>query len=214
MKTEEKQITYKHTNSYSTLNTLTSQTRNVWFVCHGLGYLSRYFLNYFKAFPAEHNYIIAPQAPSKYYQGNDFKHVGACWLTKENTHTENENIMAYLDTVYDTEKIPQHCNLIAFGYSQGVSVLLRWIARKKVSPSKIIIYAGGIPEELTAENFSFLDVSKTTTYHVFGNNDPYINNQRLEHEFDKLQTLFGNTVVHRSFEGGHELKTSILSEFI
>ena len=48
MNSEEKEITYQTSNSYSTLNQLTERTKNVWFVCHGMGYLSRYFLKYFK----------------------------------------------------------------------------------------------------------------------------------------------------------------------
>ena len=40
-------------------------------------------------YPTE-NYIICPQAPSKFYLGEDFKHVGACWLTKEDTVFQND----------------------------------------------------------------------------------------------------------------------------
>lgn len=79
----EKELTYKTHNTYSTLNSLKSTTENVWFVCHGMGYLSRYFLKYFQVLDADKNYIIAPQAPSKYYLSPKFKHVGACWLTKK-----------------------------------------------------------------------------------------------------------------------------------
>ncbi|NNL82566.1 MAG: esterase, partial [Winogradskyella sp.] len=84
MNQTEKEISYKTSNSYSTLNTLTSKTKNVWFVCHGMGYLSRFFLKYFKELDSETNYIIAPQAPSKYYIQPKM-HVGANWLTKDNT---------------------------------------------------------------------------------------------------------------------------------
>ena len=66
----EKQVSYNTTNTYSTLNTLTDKTKNVWFVCHGIGYLSRYFLKYFDELNSDENYIIAPQAHSKYYLGS------------------------------------------------------------------------------------------------------------------------------------------------
>jgi len=42
----EKEVSYNATNSYSTLNTLTDKTKNVWFVCHGIGYLSRYYMSF------------------------------------------------------------------------------------------------------------------------------------------------------------------------
>ena len=66
MQSKEKEIFYSTKKPYSTLNTLTKNTKNVWLVCHGMGYLSKYFINYFKGLNAEDNYIIAPQAPSLY----------------------------------------------------------------------------------------------------------------------------------------------------
>ena len=99
--TIEKKVIYTTSNTYSVLNNLTEKTKNVWIVFHGLGYLSKYFINYFSQINPEENYIIAPQAPSKYYQGRNFKHVGASWLTKENTIDETKMswlmLMKYLN---------------------------------------------------------------------------------------------------------------------
>jgi len=66
--TSEKKVIYSSSNTYSVLNNYTKKTKNVWIVFHGLGYLSKYFIKYFSKVNAEENYIIAPQAPSKYYQ--------------------------------------------------------------------------------------------------------------------------------------------------
>ena len=82
MNSTEKEIVYTISNSYTTLNSLTSKTKNVIFACHGMGYLSRYFLKYFKGLNSDDNYIIIPQAQSKYYIAPKMKHVGASWLTK------------------------------------------------------------------------------------------------------------------------------------
>ena len=100
MNSEEKEIGYQTKNSYSTLNNLTEDTKTVWFVCHGMGYLSRYFLKYFKELNAEENYIIAPQAPSKYYI-QPKKHVGANWLTRDETKVGMRNILNYFDAIFD-----------------------------------------------------------------------------------------------------------------
>ena len=59
---KEAEIAYQIKNTYSTLNTHTSDTKKVWLVFHGIGYLSRYFLKYFKHLDPKENYIIAPQA--------------------------------------------------------------------------------------------------------------------------------------------------------
>ena len=133
----EKEVSYSTTNSYSTLHERSDKTKNVWVVFHGIGYLSRYFLKYFRHLNHEENYLIAPQAPSKYYLDGKYEHVGASWATRENTETEMENVMSYLDEIYEKEDLKNAKNLVLFGYSQGVSVASRWVARRKLNPSAI-----------------------------------------------------------------------------
>src|SRR5690606_20717142 len=117
MEPKEKQISYTSSNTYSTMNTLNERTKNVWIVFHGIGFLSRYFIKYFEGLPKDENYIIAPQAPSKYYLNKDFKHVGASWLTKEHTVLDTGNVLNYMDKLFASEKIPAHCQLIVLGFS-------------------------------------------------------------------------------------------------
>ena len=106
--TIEKKVIYTASNTYSVLNNLTEKTKNVWIVFHGLGYLSKYFINYFLRINSEKNFIIAPQAPAKYYQGKNFNHVGASWLTKENTIDETKNVLAYVDEIYKSNHLILH----------------------------------------------------------------------------------------------------------
>lgn len=88
-------------------------------------------MKYFNGLNTEENYIIVPQAPSKYYLKNEYKYVGASWLTKENTATEVKNVLNYIDAVLEAENLPEDVNLILFGFSQGVSIASRWLASKK-----------------------------------------------------------------------------------
>lgn len=207
----EKEISFKITNTYSTLNKLTEKTKNVWFVCHGIGYLSRYFIRFFDELNPDENYIIAPQASSKYYQGKNFRRVGASWLTKENTSKEIENVLNNLDSVFENENIPHDKNLIVLGFSQGVSISTRWVASRKLNCNKLVIFSGGIPNELTKEDFVFLKENKTKVYHIVGTNDEYLNGEREQGELKKLDILFDHAIIKR-FEGTHELKKEILLE--
>lgn len=207
MNLEEKEISYTTTNSYSTLNSLTSKTKNVWFVCHGMGFLSRYFLRYFTGLNADENYIIAPQAQSKYYLPPKLKHVGSCWLTKENTPKETKNIMTYFDAVFEAENIPEDKNLIVLGYSQGVSVAMRYVAKRKLNCSQLVMHSGGIPIELTAEDFNFL---KAKTTMMYGTEDEHLNEKRMVHEIKRAKELFGNNLNIISFEGKHEVNIKLI----
>ena len=214
MSIQEKNVTYTTQNTYATLNKLTPNTKHVWLVFHGIGYLSRYFLKHFSHLNPDENYIIAPQAPSKYYLKNEYKYVGASWLTKENTSMETENVMSYLNQVCSSENVLSHSNLIVFGFSQGVSIALRWMARNKVQPRILALYAGGIPNELNDSHFSYLDHSKVNVKSIYGDKDPFLNQERLHTEKEKLTLLFKNNFEVEEFDGGHEIKTELITDLV
>jgi len=207
----EKQLSYQITNTYSVLNTFTKNTKTVWLVCHGIGYLSRYFLKHFYHLNTEENYIIAPQAQSKYYLKNEYKHVGASWLTKERTEAETENVLNYLDEVYKAEDLKNAPRLIILGYSQGVSVATRWIAKRKINCDELIMHSGKVPAELKREDFQFL--KNTNFTFIYGTEDEYLKNGIIEVEEKRLKKLFPNNFEIKRYNGGHEVNTEIIAEF-
>ncbi|NRB59115.1 MAG: esterase [Winogradskyella sp.] len=210
MNAQEKEINYTTSNSYSTLNTLTKDTKNVWFVCHGMGYLSRYFLRYFKGLNAQDNYIIAPQAPSKYYIQPKM-HVGANWLTRDETETGMQNILKYFDAIFEAENIPEHCNLIILGYSQGVSVAMRYIAHRKLNCSQLVLHSGGIPKELNTEDFNHF---KGKVSIVYGTDDEYLNEERIAYETNRANELFGDVLKVIPFDGKHIVNIDIINSLV
>ncbi len=212
MNPTEKQVSYNITNSYCTLNERTSKTKNVWIVFHGIGYLSKYFMKYFKGLDPEENYIIAPQASSKYYLNGKYTHVGASWFTKDNTQREVENAMNYLDALYKTEELGSAEKIIVLGYSQGVSVATRWVARKKINASQLILCSGGLPKELEPNDFLHLKETKVTM--IYGTSDPYMDEARLQNEKIKLHELFPKNITVIPFEGVHEMKPSIINSLV
>ena len=202
----EKEVSFKTNKTYSTLNTI-DKNQNIWFACHGIGQLSHYFLNNFLNIPKEKNYIIAPQAPSKYYHSTQTKRVGACWLTKENTQIEQHNIFRYFDEILNQEKpvIPN----IFMGFSQGVSVMLRYLVYKKLNVNDIVIMSGKIPEELKESDFNFLS-KKTKVWLSYGLSDPLLNNKLIDIEINKSRQLFGKRLNIMAFDGKHEIDQELI----
>lgn len=211
MENEIKRVDYITTNTYETLNSLSPTTKNIWIVFHGIGFLSRFFLRYFEELEPTENYIIAPQAPSKYYLNGEYKHVGASWLTKENTEQETKNGIAYINAVLAAENIPRKCTVIVLGFSQGVSVALRYLAQTQFSCNTLVLYAGGIPNELKKSDFNYLRAPKTKIISVLGDTDAYITPERLKDERGKLKAIFGDTYEQITFKGGHEVKKEIIN---
>lgn len=214
MSNVEKTVTYSTENTYLTQNELTSKTKNVWLIFHGIGYLSRYFVKYFEGLDTEENYLIVPQAPSKYYLKNEYKYVGASWLTKENTAIEVNNVLNYIDAVLEAEHIPEHVNLILFGFSQGVSVATRWLAGKKFRCTLVVLYAGGIPNELTSSDFNFLDFTATQIKIIYGDQDEFLTPDRLKGEKVKIDSLFQGLAEIITFKGGHDVKPEIIEKLL
>ena len=202
----EKEVSFKTNKTYNTLNTI-DKNQNIWFACHGIGQLSHYFLNNFLNIPKEKNYIIAPQAPSKYYHSTQTKRVGACWLTKENTQLEQHNIFRYFDEILNQEK-PVTPNIF-MGFSQGVSVILRYLVYKKLNVNDIVIMSGKIPEELKESDFNFLS-KKTKVWLSYGLSDPLLNNKLIDIEINKSRQLFGKRLNIMAFDGKHEINQELI----
>lgn len=204
----EKVASYQAKNTYSTLNTLTDKTQNIWIVFHGLGYLSRYFIRYFNNLDSKTNYIIAPQAPSKYYQDSKFKHVGSCWLTRESTQLETDNVLTYIQSIWEAERQSDtNCRLFILGYSQGVSIATRWVSKYKIDCQHLILHSGGIPKELKKSDFNHLKEDCKILY-LYGNKDPYITEARKTEEQIKGDKLFNHLEV-KVFDGKHEVYSPI-----
>jgi len=207
MNPKEKEISYKSTNTYSTLNEFSDKTEYVWFVCHGMGYLSRYFLKYFKELDPELNYIISPQAQSKYYIPPKFKHVGASWLTRENTVIENENVIRYFDSIFETEPALNSRKLIVLGYSQGVSVAMRYLAKRQLQCEHLVLHSGGIPIELKQSEFKYFNGKPTL---IYGNKDEYLTEERVIEQTKMAKNLFGENLKIIEFEGVHEVNVEFI----
>lgn len=213
MNSTEKEISYQITNTYSTLNTLTEKTKNIWLVCHGMGYLSRYFLKYFNELNIEENYLIAPQASSKYYAPPSYRYVGSSWLTKENTTKEIDNVIRNFDAVFENEKLPPDRNLIVLGYSQGVSVAMRYVAKRKLQCSQLVLMSGGIPKELVAKDFDYLK-GKTKVTLIYGTKDEFMDDERKAYEAHRALDLFDNDVNIIPFEGNHMVNVELINRLV
>lgn len=209
LQTDEKWLDFRVSHPYETLGSRGKDTQRVWVVFHGIGFLSRFFLKYFEHLDPAENYIIAPQAPSLYYLDKTYRHVGASWLTREHTMRHMENLLAYLEALWSRESLDRAPGLVLMGYSQGVSVLCRWVALSKRVPSRIILYGGRVPEGLSEADFSHLP--QDTPVEVFeGDADPYLPASGQKKRHDHLKRCFGDRLAIRTYEGGHELLPELI----
>ncbi|MEN8815577.1 MAG: esterase [Nonlabens sp.] len=193
-----KTVSYTHTNTYETLFERTETTKKIWVCFHGLGYLSTYFKRYFEGLDPYENYVIIPQAPSKAYIGKDFKHVGACWLTKVDTDQEMHNNLNYIHEVLKSEKLIGDKRIVLFGYSQGVSIATRFLKNYHYPIKTLIMHSGSIPKELNKNDANHFKKYCPKFIHIAGTLDEYSNEEIIKTEREKIELLFGtNCVIHR-----------------
>lgn len=198
---QTKQVSYQTTNTYSILNSITPDTQNIWIACHGIGYLSKYFITYFEGLDPKENYIIAPQAPSKYYQTKAYKYVGASWLTKESKALEIENVLNYLDEILKVENLVSDPRIILFGFSQGVSIVTRWMAKRKINCKHLVIHSGSIPVEFDKGSFDYLPQLQTSI--IYGTEDEYLSEEKIKSQLELAHSIFPNPPQRLTFEGKH-----------
>lgn len=205
-----KTVSYQHTNSYEILNPVIETTENIWICFHGLGYLATFFKRYFKEMDATRNAVIVLQAPSKFYQGTNFKHVGASWLTRVDTSQEMQNNLNYIDAVLDNEALKNDPRLILFGYSQGVSIATRYLLHYKKVVKALIMHSGAIPNEFKILDGEILRKSALKIIHISGKQDEYVTPELMISENEKIKILFGTKCeIHRP-DIKHEVDINLL----
>ncbi len=199
----------EYVKPYYTLGEYSDQTKNIWFVFHGYGQLSEFFSKNFEGLASNDTFIIIPQAPSKFYNGFGFDKVGSSWLTKNELEEETQNNLNYLESIVQREAINlKQVKINGFGFSQGVSMLVRWLAYKSLSLDKLVLWAGQFPKKyINLENLQ----SPKMLYFVIGNNDPLKEQFNLKEEIAFVEEKLQTNVNYIEYEGGHKVDKEIIS---
>ena len=207
----EQHVDFSYSAPYYTLNEWTDETTHLWIVCPGYGQLAKHFIRRFDVFESTH-FVIALQGLSKFYLPGHAK-VGASWMTKEDRETEMDNQKKYFDAVMVQAGNGRSLNDVKvhlLGFSQGVSMISRMAAYAKIDFGQLILWAGGFPPELSAEDFGFL-VEGARLSIVLGNEDEFYKlDKNFQPEIDKAEKSLNRKAELVVFEGKHEVKREVL----
>lgn len=198
------------TGHYSTLGVPNNKVKYIWIICHGYGQLAKHIIHKFSSIQSDEHFFIAPEGLSRFYWNEAKGQVGASWMTKENRLEEIDDYTAYLQQLHDQYKAQCSPNVkvIAFGFSQGVATVWRWIMAKQPNIHSLVMWAG-----LTPEDIDYLPYQKYLgsiyTMLIYGGSDEYLTEERMafQRTFEKEQQL---KIQYRSFEGKHEVKREVL----
>ena len=199
---------------YYTFGSLESHTRTIWIICHGIGQRAPFFMKKFEGLIQPHQFLIVPQGLSRYYLHGNYDRVGASWMTKEYREMEIRNQWIYLDNLVKKELGAKPWDIYEFnllGFSQGVATIARWAIGRSIPFQRLILWAGGFPHEMQEDLTGEL-LPKSEVWAIYGNEDPFIDEIKIQNELSRLNRLFGPHLKNHIFPGVHELKREVLKE--
>lgn len=207
---KEHSIKVERTARVVTKGNINEQTQYIWFLCHGYGQLANYFIQKFNL-PDEH-FIIAPEALSRFYLGQDYGKVGASWMTKVDRENEINDYLQYLDKVYVQFVTPyknEKIKIIALGFSQGCATISRWAANTNQEIDRLVL-GGGIPaQELLDKDL----LKKYNAIFSIGEKDEFFKDQNIDNLSEKIKPLFNQLITIKHAEG-HIMDESVLKTLL
>jgi predicted esterase len=210
---EQRHLRVPRSARYSVMGSFDASLTEVWIVCHGHGQLASRFLTRFIPIEREDRLFVAPEALSRYYltpaQGGPHAPntpVGATWMTSEDREREIEDYVRYLDLLYDEifSVVPRKSvRLWVVGFSQWAATVARWVARGKVDPDRVVLWAGLLPPEFTAHDASALARRAPLTV-VLGRHDEFAKPELVAAQESRFKEVGVSYELIR-FDGGHEI---------
>ena len=203
---EKKKISVSKTARYFQSGSISNKTKNVWFVFHGYGMLSEFFIKKFDCILNDSTVVIAPEASNRFYLENNYYRVGASWMTKLDKEKDIEDNISYIQTLYSkiVDEIG-HTNfkLNTLGFSQGGATLVRWIMSNSINIDSLILWGSDIPKDCLTEEkksrWNSIDVKL-----VIGNQDEYINEENKQKVIDLIRS-YGLKYELIAYEGSHKI---------
>lgn len=208
MSIEEYSIKVQKTARYHFAGIRGQQPEEVWFVLHGYGQMTPYFIRHFEPFATEKRWFIAPEGLHRFYLEGTSGRVGASWMTKENREDDIRDYLEYLNNLMASLKLPAECHINILGFSQGAATAGRWFQEIGQKVQRLVMYAGVFPNDFQLGQFKYR-FSKTAVAICFGDEDEFATEERLHRELSTIKEFLPEITVVR-FKGGHRIYPEVL----
>jgi predicted esterase len=199
------QLNFQLKARYHKLGEVNASTKQIWWVLHGYGQLSQFFIQKFEVLAKQNICVIAPEGLSKFYLSGNSGRVGASWMTRENRQMDIEN----LNAIYRIENPTPQISTTLFGFSQGAATAVRWAMDGEVKFERLILWAGLFPPDMDFEKGNRLLKDKKII-EVLGKQDQFITEDKVA-EMIKLNQLLNLNPTIIEFDGKHEINEDLVN---
>lgn len=215
MGTAERELQISKKARYYTYGHDITRARYIWLACHGYGQLGKFFINNFRSLDPDLHFVVAPEGLHRFYLEGFSGRVGASWMTKEARLDDISDYVNYLDSVLhhcgaSAKKPGQH--IVAFGFSQGVATISRWVALGSHRPDIAVFWAGTFPPDLEPirSTNAFQNIQTICTS---GDDDPFITVENIQETQRQLLALKIDPLWFR-FPGAHVITPPALQDVV
>lgn len=196
-------IRTEKTGHYFTHGSLTGDTKYVWICLHGYGQLAKYFIQKFTFLDPQSHFVVAPEGLNRFYFEGVNERPVATWMTREDRLDEIADFVLFLNLLREKigwDKNP-NTKVIYLGFSQGVTTLLRWLEDAAPRANYLLLWAGGIPDDISfAYRKSYFQ--QISSHYFVGDKDPYFDTTLIKDKKPMLEAIGLSTELH-SFSGSH-----------
>jgi predicted esterase len=185
--------------------------RYIWFDCHGYGQLGKYFIKNFHGLDPSLHFVVAPEGFHRFYLDGFSGRVGATWMTREARLDDIADYVSFLDQVCEQSGIAARSkgqDLIAFGFSQGVATVARWIALGAHPTSMAMFWSGSFPPDLEPVK-AMAAFENLPVLACIGDQDPLVKGSDMEAARAHYQKM-GITPQTYTFSGAHNIPREAL----
>lgn len=207
-------IRAEKTGHYFTHGHLEASTRYVWVCLHGYGQLGRCFIQRFEFLDPAKHFVIAPEGLNRFYFEGVNERPVSNWMTREDRLDEIADFIGFLESLRSKlgyDKHPQ-VKIICLGFSQGVTTLLRWLHDIRPRVDHLLLWAGGLPDELLFDHQREY-FSGIASHYFLGDKDPYFASISLEDKASLIQSTGLNLKLHM-FHGSHTVDEHALRQWM
>tara|TARA_B100001939_G_scaffold266353_1_gene233718 strand:- start:155 stop:805 length:651 start_codon:yes stop_codon:yes gene_type:complete len=212
---EKKNISISKKARYFQLGKVSEQTKTIWFVFHGYGMLSQYFIKKFKSLKNDQTVVISPEGLSRFYIGEKYDRVGASWITKVDRLDEINDNINYLNSLFESTTKNINLNSInvhVLGFSQGGATACRWILNSNIKINSLGLWGADIPIDcLSKNNREKWNQFKTTV--IVGKKDEFISEENKK-KFAKLLNSYNLNYELIEYDGTHKIIEEVLIGYI
>ena len=208
---KEHHISIKKSARYYVQGEINSNTRHLWIVCHGYGYLAGRFIKQLDSLAGKDTVVVCPEGLHRFYMNGMDGKVGASWMTKEDRLSDIKDYVAFMELLYselmkqvDTDSV----TINVLGFSQGTATVCRWLANGKSKVNNLILWGGAIPSDLDFTNAAPI-LNALNIKLVVGRKDEFIKEEDIEEHQGFLNENFIKFELIR-YDGGHQLDSQTL----